>query len=718
MADFFLKPGTELRSPNCNYKVIKVLGHGGFGITYLVEVVVRVGYIPITARLVLKEHFINSLCSRDPQSQRVVVSSAAGQQEVDRSMRAFISEAQRLQKLGISHSNIVKVNEVFEANNTAYFVMEYLDGGSLADYVQGRGRLSFAEMSALMEPVCNSVAMLHRNSMAHYDIKPQNIMLVNKDGQLHPVLIDFGLAKHYDGQGNATSSIAAAGYTPGYAPVEQYAGFSTFKPAADIYALGATILFCLTGHNPAPAQKLNLDDVSNDLTALNLSAKVVNALLSALEFRSKDRLADAGTFAAAIFAGNFSATPVKMPPQEPQPSQTQPAPEPVLTAEQMYQKGKAYYDKKQYSKAVLWFREAAEQDYAAAQCCLGGCFFSGEGVMHDYTQAVAWYRKAAEQGYAKAQNWLGYCYHYGYGVTQDYTQAAAWWRKSAEQGYAGARYWLGYCYDNGYGVTQDISEALYWYRKAAAQDHSTAKDRLQELESQGYHDLTAAQMYQKGKAYYDKKQYSEAVPWFREAAEQGHAEAQYNLGECYYNGRGVTKGWIQAVAWYRKAAEQGYADAQSRLGNCYFIGWGVTKDYTQSAAWYRKVAEQGNAEAQSRLGWCYQHGEGVAKDYVQAIAWWRKAAERGYASAQYSLGRCYYNGEGVTKDRTQAAAWWRKAAEQGDEYAQYRLGECYYNGEGVTQNKSEALYWYRKAAEQGDSGAKYRVQRLESEGVR
>ena len=568
MADFFLKPGTELRSPNCNYKVIKVLGHGGFGITYLVEGVVTVGNIPVTVRFALKEHFINTMCSRDPQSQRVVVSSATGQQEVDRSMHAFISEAQRLQKLGISHSNIVKVNEVFEANNTAYFVMEYLDGGSLADYVQGRGRLSFAEMSALMEPVCNSVAMLHRNSVAHYDIKPQNIMLVNKDGQLSPVLIDFGLAKHYDGQGNATSSIAAAGYTPGYAPMEQYAGFTTFQPTADVYALGATILFCLTGHNPAPAQEFRVKDVRNELTALNLSAKVIDTLLSALEYRPDDRPADAGAFASAIFDGNFSAsavnkysaeTPVsrstvKMPPKpqvttpsgkptelisaqtsprkplkpiliiagvilalvlgyfvispvgdtdsEPTSLDTvaavvedtvaveatayeAPAQEPVLTAAQMYQKGKAYYDNKQYSEAVPWLRKAAEQGYAQAQHRLGECYSGGRGVTKDETQAVAWYRKAAEQGYAAAQFSLGSCYYYGKGVTKDETQAVAWYRKSAEQGYSWAQYMLGDCYEYGRGVMQNKSKALYWYRKLAAQGDSWAKDRVQELEREG-----------------------------------------------------------------------------------------------------------------------------------------------------------------------------------------------------------------------------------------
>ena len=581
MNDFFLKPGTILRSSKRNYEIVKVLGHGGFGITYLVESDIIYDELPTTVRFALKEHFINSLCSRDPQTQHVI-SSQPVQKEVDRSMRAFISEAQRLQKLGISHSNIVKVNEVFEANNTAYFVMEYLDGGSLADYVQGRGRLSFAEMSALMEPVCNSVAMLHRNSVAHYDIKPQNIMLVNRKGQLSPVLIDFGLAKHYDGQGNATSSIAAAGYTPGYAPMEQYAGFSTFQPTADVYALGATILFCLTGHAPAPAQELRVKDVRNELTALNLSAKVVNALLSALEYRPDDRPADAGAFAAAIFAGNFSATPVKM---QPKPSVTTPSGKPTeliseqtsprkplnpiliiagvilalvlgyvvisnnYTAAEMYQKGKDYYDKEQYSEAVPWFSKAAEQGYADAQFYLGKCYDLGWGVTEDKTQGFAWSRKAAEQGHAEAQHWLGYCYYYGNGVTRNYIQAVAWYRKAAEQGEKYAQYELG----NWYHGTQD---------------------------------------------------YTQAAAWFRKAAEQGVAPAQYKLGECYFRGDGVMTDRTQAVAWYRKAAEQGYVEAQYELGSCYENGCGVTQNKSEALYWYRKAAAQ---------------GEPVAEEYAQRL---------------------------------------------------------------------------------------------------
>ena len=298
-----LAPGTELRSSRRTYTIQRVLGQGGFGITYLVETDFRMGNIDYTARFAVKEHFIQMLCERDSSTNRVRFLQSASK-EVETSKRAFVSEAERLQRLGIDHRNIVKVDEVFEANGTAYYVMEYLEGGSLAEYVKTHGgRLSWAETARLMQPICDAVAMLHRNRVAHYDIKPQNIMVMTDKQGLRPVLIDFGLAKHYDGQGEATSSIAARGYTPGYATNEQYQGITSFSPRADVYALAATICYCLTGHAPAKAAELDLDKLCDELLSLGVDASVANILLRGLEFRAADRPADAGALAAALFAG-------------------------------------------------------------------------------------------------------------------------------------------------------------------------------------------------------------------------------------------------------------------------------------------------------------------------------------------------------------------------------------------------------------------------------
>lgn len=310
-----LAPGTVIRGPERSYTILKVLGQGGFGITYLVSGKVRVGNIVVDVRFAMKEHFISSLCSRDGATKSVQFSAPVADQ-VGRSMKAFIKESRRLQSLGIDHPNVVRINEVFEANNTAYYVMEYIEGSSLQDYVKKHGPMSADAAKALLQPLIEAVATLHRNSIAHYDIKPANIMLSEEaDGSLRPVLIDFGLAKHYDDAGHATSSIAAAGYSPGYAPLEQYAGISSFSPRCDVYALAATLYFCVTGHAPKAAQQLRSDEVRRDLEPI-LTPQDTDLIVRSLSIMTENRPADAGELAAALY-GDAPVTQTRFEPPKP-----------------------------------------------------------------------------------------------------------------------------------------------------------------------------------------------------------------------------------------------------------------------------------------------------------------------------------------------------------------------------------------------------------------
>ncbi len=203
--------------------------------------------------------------------------------------------------------------------------------------------------------------------------------------------------------------------------------------------------------------------------------------------------------------------------------------------------------------------------------------------------------------------------------------------------------------------------------------------------------------------------YMEAVKWCRKAAEQDDAKAQFNLGFCYANGRGVTKDEAESVKWYRKAADQKYSEAQYMLGLCYDTGRGVGKDEVEAVKWFRKAAEQNDSQAQVNLGVRYAEGQGVSKDAVEAVKWFRKAAEQNVAKAQYNLGFCYGNGQGVAMDEVEAVKWYRKAAEQDEALAQSSLGFCYANGQGVAKDEAEAVKWYRKAAEQDEALAQCRL---------
>ena len=212
-----------------------------------------------------------------------------------------------------------------------------------------------------------------------------------------------------------------------------------------------------------------------------------------------------------------------------------------------------------------------------------------------------------------------------------------------------------------------------------------------------------------GKELYENKEYEKAVKVFSKLAEKGHAEAQFYLGLCYYNGEGVSQSYSDAVKWYSKSAEQGNADAQNNLGLCYYKGEGVPESYSDAMQWWSKSAEQGNADAQNYLGECYYYGYGVPKNSSDAVKWWRKSAEQGNAYAQYHLGVCYYNGEGVPQSYSDAVKWFSKSAEQGYVYAQFNLGECYENGDGVPRIYADAVKWYRKSAEQGYIKAQYNL---------
>ena len=323
---------------------------------------------------------------------------------------------------------------------------------------------------------------------------------------------------------------------------------------------------------------------------------------------------------------------------------------------------------------IIKLEAKANSGNAEALFELANRYYLGADVPEDKVKAIELLHKAAELGYAEAQNSLGDCYANGKGVEKNYKKAVEWYRKAAEQKRE-AQCSLDQRYKYG--------ETVAPYLNAADQGLASAQFNLGEC-------------YRNGKGVEQNK--AEAVKWHRKAAKQGHASAQNMLAWCYENGDGVKQDKSEAIKWYRKAAEQGHATAQNNLGACYFNGEGVKQDKSEAVNWFRKAAEQGLSTAQINLGNCYYNGQGAQQDYNEAITWFRKAAEQGISTAQVKLGNCYYNGQGVSQDYKEAVYWYRKAAEQNNVFAQYNLGQCYYKGEGVLQDYKEAAQWFRKAA--------------------
>lgn len=204
-----------------------------------------------------------------------------------------------------------------------------------------------------------------------------------------------------------------------------------------------------------------------------------------------------------------------------------------------------------------------------------------------------------------------------------------------------------------------------------------------------------------------------AFNWFNKAAHNEYfAEAHFVLGLCYYSGYGIDENKEKAVEWFRNASQQEYADAQYALGTCYLDGEGVAQSDIWAAIWFEKAANNGLVEAQLAIAECYYSGKGVTASKEKCVEWIRKAAEQNSSEAQYALGLFYENGEAVTKDLILAAWWYSKSAEQGYALGQYALGNCYKEGIGVIANPQTAIEWYKKAEAQGVEEAKSKINEI------
>ncbi len=253
-------------------------------------------------------------------------------------------------------------------------------------------------------------------------------------------------------------------------------------------------------------------------------------------------------------------------------------------------------------------------------------------------------------------------------------------------------------------VAQELAKKELW--EIVMNDLKTEKEKIDEIRTK---------IQRKAKRYI----------LFMYKAEQGDANAQYNLG-CYYFFGGDEapageKNPVKAFEWFNKSAAQGNAEAQEMLGTCYENGIGVEKDMNKAIEWYSKSAEQGHRHSQYKLGAyyfmryykCIINKENALMNTfaVKAFTWLSKSAEQGHFGAQSMLARCYEGGIGVKKDLVKAFEWHSKAAEQGiSDTPYYYLGQCYEYGKGVEKDMLKAIECYLKAATMGNEEAKKRLE--------
>ena len=299
--DRALLPGTVLRGKKNSYRIDRVLGQGTFGITYLAYTTATVegdlGRLKTEIQVAVKEFFMGDINGREGST----VTTGGSGELFDKYRHKFARESANLANL--NHANIVKVVETFEANGTSYYVMEYCGGGSLDTRIAECGGLPEGEALRYFGQIASALSYMHSQRMLHLDLKPGNVML-RASGDA--VLIDFGLSKQFNDEGEPESSTSIGGGTPGYASLEQ-ANYneddseSKLPVTMDVYSLGATLYKMLTGKRPPVASDvMNNGLPEQPLRDHGVSNSVIAAIHRAMQPKSRDRYQSVADFAAAL----------------------------------------------------------------------------------------------------------------------------------------------------------------------------------------------------------------------------------------------------------------------------------------------------------------------------------------------------------------------------------------------------------------------------------
>lgn len=285
---YHITPGSMLAG---RYTIGRVLGFGGFGITYI-------GFDEMLQKKVaVKEYMPSEFSTRMPNQQMVTVYSGDREEQFKEGLVKILEEARRLAKFA-SEPGIVHIYDCFEANNTAYIVMEYLDGESLKEKISRDGKMTVEEAEPIILSVLSALKKVHEAGIIHRDIAPDNIYLL-KNGEVK--LLDFGAARYATTKHSKSLSVIIK---PGYAPEEQYRSRGDQGPWTDIYALAATFYKLITGITPEDAMERSVRDELKRPSKLGvkINRNTETAIMNALNIKIQDRTQTASDFEAELLA--------------------------------------------------------------------------------------------------------------------------------------------------------------------------------------------------------------------------------------------------------------------------------------------------------------------------------------------------------------------------------------------------------------------------------
>ena len=730
--EYVLRPGTILQG---RYVVGKLLGKGGFGITYI-------GYdMSLDIRVAIKEYYPEGFVGRDAnQSPRLTwYSTRSEAQYVKNSRDNLLKEARNMAKID-TFPTLARIRDVFVANETAYLVMDYIDGVTLKKLVMENGTLTYEELRRYLSPVMKDLAKIHEKGIIHRDISPDNIM-VETDGGVR--LLDLGAAKDLY-QSNRTQFYfsketleSSAGETQrtgvdrnaseaaqnswksenvpestqmvlkhGFSPLEQYRTHGEIGSWTDVYAMTATMYYLLSGKVlPTPMDRLAAEEeekaVQDVINRLNIPEKAKEGMRKGLAILKKDRIGSMGELLEYLPEHDL-----------PKPEPVGPTPDPrkkwpfvllgaailavggyaAMTGLQSTQKkAEQYYEEGNYEEALAAYRKDGDTENVErvlrAMYDLAEDYRTGsDGYEKNEEEAIRYYKLVAEGDGDVDDTYVNVsCYMLGwimaYNETEeDDAEAASWLEKAVEKGITWADFILGDMYAKGQGVPQDYDKAVELYKQSADGGDSLSMQRLGEIYENG--------------SYGQKINLEETLKWYKLAAENDYDGAQesvarvlqamYDLAWNYKNGEnGAEKNEEEAIRYFELIAEDESTGDEMAGNACFYLGYILAhneteEDDTEAVSWYEKSMKKGNVDAITNLGWMYECGQGVQQDYEKAIELYKQAADAGEDYAMNNLGKTYEN------------------------------GDC-----GQEINLEEALKWYKLAAEKNHDGAQESVERVE-----
>jgi TPR repeat protein/tRNA A-37 threonylcarbamoyl transferase component Bud32 len=642
------------------YRIARVVGSGGFGITYEAE------DVNLATLVAIKEYYPFDFGDRDA-TMSVRPKSDRHKSTFDWGRSNFLLEARTLARF--EHPSIVRVSRVFEANSTAYMVMRFEQGQNLEAWLRALGRSpTQEELDRIAAPLLDALEVMHAQNFLHRDIAPDNIM-VRPDGT--PVLLDFGTARRAVAEkSRALTGIVKAGYSP----QEQYAADSRLQgPWSDLYAFGGTLYRAVTGKAPEEATlRFDEDRMVPAVQAAKGSYRrgFLTAIDACLKIRHSERPRSVAQLRPMLFGKGQSAIPL---------------------TERLVEKTRKTSDDFTHTPPVIGKvgRLGRSWQLVAAIAVVlvgiaGGLGYARwQTVERERLEAAAEAKRQRELDIQRAAEKIAAAAELDRRdaerrSTEERTQRAA----QAERDFQDGQRYL-----NGRGVLMDYAKARDGFEKAAAAGHSGGMVGL------GW-------LYQTGRGV--PQDHVKAREWYEKSAALGNGGAMTNLGWLYRDGLGVPRDYRKSMDWYERGAATGNSTAMLYLGWLYQNGWGAAQDHPRAREWYEKAAAKGNGAAMAHMGWIYHGGIGLPKDFAKALEWFEKAAAVGNGSGMNGVGLLHQNGEGVAKDYGKAREWYEKGAAAGEGFAMNNLGRLYQNGLGVAVDNAKAREWREKAAATGN----------------